>query len=324
MPNLEISQSRLQQHARVCCERQQCRLLKRSSDRNASTKSEAVSVSQNKIPILDLKPQYQAIQSEIKSAVNRVLESGQFILGPEVEQFEAAVATYLGVKHAIGVNSGTDALVISLRALGVGQGDEVITTPFSFFATAESISMVGANPVFVDIERDSFNLDPAQIRDRIAATYDVILEQLRLNYDDYVWQVIPSVEALGKTRMAAMKVFLADYEQGKAAGRYVAESLPKLPFEGDRFDLALVSHFLFLYDMHLSEAFHWQALQELLRVAKEVRVFPLLSLDCHPSPYLATIQKRLTQAGYDWELQTVSYEFQRGGNQMMVIQRNSQ
>lgn len=132
-------------------------------------------MSQNQIPILDLKPQYQAIQSEIKAAVNRVLESGQFILGPEVGQFEAAAATYLGVKHAVGVNSGTDALVISLRALGVGPGDEVITTPFSFFATAESISMVGAHPVFVDIDRASFNLDPAQIRDRITAQTKAIL-----------------------------------------------------------------------------------------------------------------------------------------------------
>lgn len=132
-------------------------------------------MSQNKIPILDLKPQYQAIQSEIKTAVNRVLESGQFILGPEVGQFEAAAATYLGVKHAIGVNSGTDALVISLRAMGVAPGDEVITTPFSFFATAESISMVGANPVFVDVDQDSFNLDPAQIRDRITDKTKAIL-----------------------------------------------------------------------------------------------------------------------------------------------------
>lgn len=132
-------------------------------------------MSQNKVPILDLKPQYQSIQAEIKAAVNRVLESGQFILGPEVGQFEADAAAYLGVKHAIGVNSGTDALVIGLRALGVGPGDEVITTPFSFFATAESISMVGANPVFVDIDAASFNLNPAHIRDCISPNTKAIL-----------------------------------------------------------------------------------------------------------------------------------------------------
>lgn len=132
-------------------------------------------MSQNKVPIIDLKPQYQAIQAEIKTAVNRVLESGQFILGPEVKQFEEAAAAHLGVKHAIGVNSGTDALVIGLRAMGIGPGDEVITTPFSFFATAESISMVGANPIFVDIDASSFNLNPQQIRDHITDKTKAIL-----------------------------------------------------------------------------------------------------------------------------------------------------
>jgi len=92
------------------------------------------------IPILDLTIQYQDIQNEIQQAIDRVLNSGRFILGEEVADFEQAVADYLGVKHAIGVNSGTDALIISLRSLGIGEGDEVITTPFSFFATAESIS----------------------------------------------------------------------------------------------------------------------------------------------------------------------------------------
>lgn len=132
-------------------------------------------MTQNKIPILDLKPQYRAIQEEIKAAVNRVLESGQFILGPEVQQFEADTAQHLGVKHAIGVNSGTDALIIGLRAAGINPGDEVITTPFSFFATAESISMVGAKPVFVDIDETSFNLNPAQIRAAITEKTKAIL-----------------------------------------------------------------------------------------------------------------------------------------------------
>ncbi|BAY83953.1 DegT/DnrJ/EryC1/StrS aminotransferase [Calothrix parasitica NIES-267] len=128
-----------------------------------------------KIPILDLKPQYESIKEEIQAAVSRVLESGRFIMGPEVQQFEQEVAQYLGVKHAIGVNSGTDALVIGLKALGIGEGDEVITTPFSFFATAESISNVGAKPVFADIDPRSFNINPEAIRAKITPRTKAIM-----------------------------------------------------------------------------------------------------------------------------------------------------
>ena len=111
------------------------------------------------IPVLDLHPQLDSIKSEIMAAVETVIDSTAFINGPATQQFEKNAAKYLGVKHAIGLNSGTDALIIGLRAIGVKPGDEVITTPFSFFATAESISIIGATPVFVDIEPDSFNID---------------------------------------------------------------------------------------------------------------------------------------------------------------------
>ncbi|NER23866.1 MAG: DegT/DnrJ/EryC1/StrS family aminotransferase [Symploca sp. SIO1C2] len=128
-----------------------------------------------KIPVLDLKPQYEQIKAEVQAAINTVLESSRFIMGPEVKQFEQEVAAYLGVKHAIGVNSGTDALVIGLRALRIGEGDEVITTPFSFFATAESISNVGAKPVFVDVDVKTFNLDPKAILEKITPRTKAIL-----------------------------------------------------------------------------------------------------------------------------------------------------
>jgi dTDP-4-amino-4,6-dideoxygalactose transaminase len=132
-------------------------------------------MSDQKIPILDLSPQYQSLKPQIYAAIDRVLESGQFIMGPDVKQFEQEVATYLGVKHAIAVNSGTDALVIGLRSLGIGAGDEVITTPFSFFATAESISSIGATPIFVDIDPKTFNIDPAKIKDKITSRTKAIM-----------------------------------------------------------------------------------------------------------------------------------------------------
>lgn len=115
------------------------------------------------IPLFDPLPQYEALAKPIQDAVQRVFKSGWYYLGPEGEAFESEIAAYLGVRHAIGVNSGTDALVIGLRCLGIQPGDEVITTPFTFFATAEAICLVGATPVFVDIEPDTYNIDPEAV-----------------------------------------------------------------------------------------------------------------------------------------------------------------
>jgi dTDP-4-amino-4,6-dideoxygalactose transaminase len=125
--------------------------------------------------MLDLAAEIDELWDDLQAAINRVLRSGQFILGEEVSAFEREVADYLGVKHAIGVNSGTDALVIALDALGIGAGDEVITTAFSFFATAEAISRVGATPVFVDIDLDTFNLDVTAIEAAITPNTKAIL-----------------------------------------------------------------------------------------------------------------------------------------------------
>jgi len=117
----------------------------------------------NKIKFLDLTAQYKSIKKEIDEAIKKVLESGQFIGGKEVENFEKEIAKFCGVKYAISVNSGTDALFLSLKALGIGPGDEVITTPFTFIATAEVIANLGAKPVFVDIDPKIFNIDPSKI-----------------------------------------------------------------------------------------------------------------------------------------------------------------
>jgi dTDP-4-amino-4,6-dideoxygalactose transaminase len=124
---------------------------------------------------LDLKKQYKSIKKEINKAIKKVFESGQFIGGEEVENFEKEIARFCGVKYAISLNSGTDALFLSLKALEIGPGDEVITTPFTFIATAEVIANLGAKPVFVDIEPKSFNIDPSKIEKAITKKTKVII-----------------------------------------------------------------------------------------------------------------------------------------------------
>jgi dTDP-4-amino-4,6-dideoxygalactose transaminase len=121
------------------------------------------------IPLVDVKAQYAPLLDELKERIAEVLDSGRFILGPQVQAFEEEAAAYLGVEHAIGVANGTDALVLALDALGIGPGDEVICPTFTFYATAESIARRGATPVFADIHPGTMNVDPADVRRRVTS-----------------------------------------------------------------------------------------------------------------------------------------------------------
>lgn len=127
------------------------------------------------IPITDPKSQLKLIKQDLLHVFSDVLENGQYILGPYVDKLEKRIAKRLGVFEAIGVASGTDALVLALEAYGIGKGDEVITTPFTFFATAEAITRVGATPVFVDVEQDTFNLNPHLMKEKITSASKAII-----------------------------------------------------------------------------------------------------------------------------------------------------
>ncbi len=128
-----------------------------------------------KIPLTDLKKQYQSIKKEIDSAIEQVIAKTNFILGEELEELEKEIADYLGAKYAVGVASGTDALLLALEALGIGEGDEVITTPFTFIATTETIARAGAKPVFCDIDEKTYNIDTRKIEEKITPKTKALL-----------------------------------------------------------------------------------------------------------------------------------------------------
>jgi hypothetical protein len=195
---------------------------------------------------------------------------------------------------------------LRLRILGCADGP----ASFNAEATRRGSAVISVDPLY--------RWDTRTIRDRIAMTYEQILDQTQRNTHQFVWDAIRSVEELGRMRMEAMQEFLGDYDLGKREGRYVEATLPTLVFPDKFFDLAVCSHFLFLYTEHLPEAFHRSAILELWRLASEVRIFPLLALDGRPSPYVAGIVDDLRDS-YEVSVETVPYEFQRGGNQMMRV-----
>jgi hypothetical protein len=199
---------------------------------------------------------------------------------------------------------------LELHILGCGDG------PASFNAEMHQRGrrVLSCDPIY--------QFSAQQIERRIAETYHLVLEQAQQNVDTFIWTTIGSLQELGRVRMCAMQRFLADYEQGKKEGRYLAASLPQLPFRERRFDLALCSHFLFLYSNWLSLDFHRAAIEEMCRVATEVRVFPLLDLEGNVSPHVKTVVQELRWAGCSVEIRRVPYEFQRGGDEMLKVWSN--
>lgn len=193
------------------------------------------------------------------------------------------------------------------KILGCGDG------PASFNAelTAQGGQVVSFDPLYV--------FSAQQIEQRVQATRTMVVEQVTKSLDDYVWTTFGNPQALGQHRLATMRRFLADYETGKAAGRYLTQSLPTLTFADGSFDLALSSHFLLLYSEQLSFDFHLAAILEMCRVAREVRIFPLLDLKCRRSAHIEPLRQALTNRGYHLSIDAVPYEFQRGANQMLRI-----
>jgi hypothetical protein len=184
---------------------------------------------------------------------------------------------------------------------------------FNVQATQAGSRIVSCDPLYA--------LSAGEIRARIEETYDRILEQARQNESEFLWDEIKSVEDLGRTRWDSMATFLIDFASQRAAGRYVAASLPALPFADRAFDIALCSHYLFLYSGHLTQEFHVQAIVEMCRVAPEARVFPLLSSDGGTSNYVDSVCAELETRGLSVSIERVSYEFQRGGNEMLRVRR---
>ena len=186
--------------------------------------------------------------------------------------------------------------------------------PASFNAqmTRQGYNVISCDPIY------EFSAD--EIAQRIKQTYQTVIDGAKATQEYYIWHDIHSPEQLGQIRMAAMQQFLEDLPRGIQQGRYIIGELPVLPFDSDRFDLAVCSHFLFTYSELLSLEFHIASIQEMCRVADEVRIFPLLNqYSRRVSPLLPLVMQELAAQGYSLEIKQVPYEFQKGGNQLLQI-----
>jgi len=184
---------------------------------------------------------------------------------------------------------------------------------FNAEATSEGREVVSCDPLY--------DFTTEEIRSRIEATHATVVANARAARDEFVWREIESPEHLREIRLATMRRFLNDFPPGLREGRYLARALPHLDFRDGEFDLALCSHFLFTYSELLSLDFHLASIEEMCRVAGEARVFPLLQGYGGSSPRLRPVVVRLRERGYRVEIRRVPYEFQRGGDEMLVVTR---
>jgi hypothetical protein len=201
--------------------------------------------------------------------------------------------------------SGTD---LNTKIIGCGDGPASFNTEM----TELGYSVVSIDPIY--------QFTAEQIQQRVQETYEPVISQVKQNPNRYNWHYFRDADGLGNARLAAMEKFLLDYEIGQTAGRYIQQSLPKLEFADNQFDLCLCSHLLFLYSEQLSLEFHIASIQELLRVSTEVRIFPLLQLNCETSPYVEQVVQFFNQ-DFNVQIQSVGYEFQKGGDKMLKISR---
>jgi len=199
---------------------------------------------------------------------------------------------------------------LNLRILGCGDG------PASFNS---EMARRGRTTISID---PIYQCSAEELRQRIDETYENIISQTYENQEKYVWRTIPSVEELGRIRMAAMETFLADFEEGKRQEKYIHAELPSLPFGDNEFDLALCAHLLFLYTDTLSLEFHIDAINEMCRVSQEVRIFPLLDMNANRSIYVDPVKNEFSSKRKTVAEDRVDYEFQRNGNTMLKIRRS--
>ncbi len=196
-----------------------------------------------KVPLLDLKLQYAQIKDEIRSAIEEVLESQQFIFGPKVESFESEIAQYVKADHAIGISSGTDALLISLMALETGKGDLVITSPFTFFSTASSISRLGATPLFVDIDPLTYNLSPGKIEETITSLNKDQLKKVRAIIPVHLYGQCADMDSIVKISKKCDLKIIEDAAQALGAKYLKGGSDDTYRFAGSRGDFGCFSFF---------------------------------------------------------------------------------